>query len=291
MRQFSETIQILFAELTEETGFFYTKNSEIPFINDLLQHIRNCLCISSSSPFIQPSLNTFPSVLYGFLDAKFLSYLYNYSTQECSSNKSSCIEGVQCPLNHPPDGKFQAFEILLDLCYQALHDEQYSSNSFLSNYCSNYQSNLTLLIRILDEKISVHLEELPLPSPISYQYINIYLSHLCLHTDQYCLTFRLNDLEFLCNIFAQAFRAYRRDLLLCQRFLFFFEHFLQISYDTIRERFVSNPNWTHLKKLFDAFWQMTINKNSLLNHQSRKSIVRMKQILISDEELNFNECE
>jgi len=237
-------------------------------------------------------LNTFPSVLYGFLDAKFLSYLYNYSTQEFTLKKSSYIEGVQCPLdNHPSDDKFQAFEILLCLCYQALHDEQYYSNSFLLNYCSNYQSNITLLIRILDEKLSIYLEELSLPDPISYQYINKYLCHICLNSDQYDLNFRLNDFEFLCNIFAQTFRAYRRDLLLCQRFLYFFEYFHRIFYEIIREKFSSHQNWIHLKKLFDAFWQMTMNRNSLLNQHSRKSIIQMKQILIQDEEIQFNDCE
>ncbi|CAF3988679.1 unnamed protein product, partial [Rotaria sp. Silwood1] len=115
--RFIETIQIIFNELTDETNFLYTKNQEIPFVNDLLEHIQNSIYLTSTSSLLQPilpSLNKIPSILYGFLDAKFLSYLYNFSIQEISKKKSTDIEGIQCPIDNLSDDKLsliQAFEI------------------------------------------------------------------------------------------------------------------------------------------------------------------------------------
>ena len=202
--------------------------------------------------------------------------MYNYSTRE-----STDIEGIRCPIDQPLDGKFQAFEILLSLCYQSLSDDE----SILSNY--GFNSNRNLFIRILDEKLSVYLEELHLPNPNSYHYLNIYLSYIISHPS---LKFRLIDLEFLTNIFAEIFRHYRRDLLLCQRFLHLFELFLRKFDQILREQFHSNDNWIHLCKLIDAFWQMTINNNSLLNQHSRKSIVQIKEILIKYQPMELDEC-
>jgi hypothetical protein len=255
--KFIENLQILFNELTDETNYFYSKNQEIPFINDFLNYLQN-------------SISKFPSVLYPFLDAKFLSYLYNYSTQEISIKNSS-------------NDKFQSFEILLLLCYQALYDEQSNSNSFLFQYCSNYQTNLNLLIRILDEKIYFYLEELSLPDEISYEYLNKYLNHHQI--------IRQNDFEFLLNIFSQLFRIYRRDIIYCEKILSLFKFFLQNSYSIISKKFFLNQNWIHFKKLLDAFWQMTINKNILLNSQIRKLIIEIKQILLNDEEIFLDDIE
>jgi len=276
--KFIENIQILFIELTDETNFLYSKNQNIPFINDLLKHIQNCI-----------SSNQCPSILYGFFDAKFLSYLYNYSTQEFSIKTSSHIEGIQCPIDNQYDDKFQSFEILLLLCYQAIHDEQYISNRYLLKSCLNYQTNFYLLIRILDEKIYFYLEELLLPNPISYQYINKYLTFICLNNNN--LIIRENDFEFISNIFSQLFRIYRRDIKIFQQFIYLFYLFLKKFYQIIKIKFIKNDNWIHLKKLIDAFWQMTINKNNLLNNQIRKSIIQIKQILINNEEILIEDVE
>ncbi|CAF1289857.1 unnamed protein product [Rotaria sordida] len=295
--KFIETIQILFIELTDETNFLYTKNQEIPFVNDLLEHIKNSIYLTSPSSLLQPilpSLNKIPSILYGFLDAKFLSYLYNFATQEISKKKSTDIEGIQCPIDNLSDDKLpliQAFEIMLLLCFQALYDQEYSSNSFLLEYCLNYQSNINLLIRILEEKIYLYIEELSLPDPISYQYINKFLSHICLNKFQYYLNIRQNDFDYLTNLFSQSFRIYRRDILLCQRFIYLFYLFIKIFYKKIQEKLFSNENWLHLKKILDVFWQMTINKNNLLNNHIRKLIIKIKQILINDEQITFDDIQ
>ncbi|CAF1500441.1 unnamed protein product, partial [Rotaria magnacalcarata] len=295
--RFIEMIQILFSELTEETNFLYTKNQDIPFVNDLFEHIKISIYLNSSSSLLQPilpSLNKIPSILYGFLDAKFLSYLYNFATQELSKTKSSDIEGVECPidsLSHDKLPLIQTFEILLSLCFQALYDKQYYANSFLLPYCLNYQSNINLLIRILEEKIYLYLEELSLPDPISYQYLNRFFSHICLNKSQYYLNIRLSDFEYLTNLFSQTFRIYRRDILLCQRFIYLFHLFIKIVYRKVREKLFSNENWLHLKKIIDAFWQMTINKNTLLNNNTRKLMIQMKQILIHDELITFDDIQ
>ena len=273
-----ENIQILFTELIEETNFLYAKSETIPFIDQLSIYIQNCLQFTSS--------NIPSALLYGFLDAKFLSYLYNYSTRQSTEKKSTDIEGIQCPIDQPLDGRFQAFEILLSLSYQSLSNDE-SSPTFLFNYGLNCQSNRNLFLRILDEKLSFYLEELKLPNPISYQYLNIYLSYI---TSHHSLAYRLVDLEFVTNIFAEIFRYYRRDLLLCQRFLSLFECFLRTFDGILREKFHTNDHWIHLRKLIDAFWQMTSNKNSLLNQYSRKSIVHIKQILINDQPMDIDEC-
>lgn len=295
---FIETIQILFDELTEETNFFYSKHQEIPFINDLLEHIKNLISINSSSCFLQPvlpSLNKIPSVIYGFIDPKFLSYLYNFATQEISKKKQFDIEGVQCPNDNLSEDRLsliQAFEIILLLCFQALYDHDYYSNSFLLPYCLNYQSNINLLIRILDEKIYLYLEELPLPDPISYQYLNNFFSHICLNKSQYYLNIRLHDFENITNLLSQSFRVYRRDILLCQRFIYLLLLFMKMFYQTIHEKLCSNENWLHIKKIIDAFWQMTINKNNLLNSYMRKLIIEIKELLIiNGEQLSFDEIQ
>jgi hypothetical protein len=130
--RFIENIQIIFTELTEETKFFDTNSQEIPFINDLLEHIKNSIYLSSSSSLLKPilpSLNQIPSVLYAFLEPKFLSCLYNFATQEVPIQKSADIEGVQCPIDNLLTEKsslIRAFEIILLLCYQAVYDQQYS---------------------------------------------------------------------------------------------------------------------------------------------------------------------
>lgn len=217
------------------------------------------------------------STLYGFLDAKFLSYLYNYSTRE-----STDIEGIRCPIGQSLDGKFQAFEILLSLGYQSLSGDE----SILSNYDPN--SNRTLFVRILDEKLCVYLEELQLPHPNSYHYLNIFLSYITRHSS---LNYRLIDLEFFTNIFVEVFRHYRRDLLLCQRFLHLFELFLRNFDQILREKFHSHDHWIHLRKLIDAFWQMTMNNNPLLNQHSRKSLVQIREILMKYQPMELNECQ
>lgn len=281
LHKFIENIQILFTELTDETNFLYTKSESIPFIDQLFIYIENCLDFSSSQI---PS-----ALLYEFLDAKFLSYLYNYSTRQSTEKKSTIdIEGIHCPIDQPLNGKFQAFEILLSLCYQSLSDEGFSSSpSFLLDYGLNCQSNRNLFLRILDEKLSLYLDELQLPNPISYQYLNIYLSYLNSHSS---LTYRSVDLELVMNIFSEIFRSYRRDVRLCQRFLSLFECFLRRFNGILHEKFHSNEQWIHLRKLIDAFWQMTINQNQYLNQYSRKSIVNIKQILINEQSIEINEC-
>ncbi|CAF4310646.1 unnamed protein product, partial [Rotaria sordida] len=111
--------------------------------NDLLEHIKNSIYLTSSSSLLQlilPSLNKIPSILYGFLDAKFLSYLYNFATKEISKKKSTDIEGIQCAIDNLSDDKLpliQAFEIIFLLCFQALYDQEYCSNSLLLKYCLN----------------------------------------------------------------------------------------------------------------------------------------------------------
>ena len=298
IRKFIEMIQILFVELTDETNFLYTKNQNIPFIHDLLEHIKNLIYLSSSSCLLQPilsSLNKIPSIIYGFLDAKFLSYLYNFSTQELSIKKSTDIEGIQCPIDNLDEDKLpliQSFEILLLLCFQALYDQPYSSNSFLLNYCFNYQSNLNLLIRILDEKIYPYLDELSLPNPQSYHYIIKFLSHICLNQFQYYLNIRYLDFEYILNFFSQTFRIYRRDIRLCEKFIYLFYLFMKIFYKIIEEKLFKNENWLHMKKILDAFWQMTMNnKHILLNNQIKKSIIQIKQILINYEDIQMNDIQ
>jgi hypothetical protein len=292
--RFIESIQIVFTELTDETNYLYTKTQEIPFINDLLEHIKTSIYFSSSSSLLKPvlpSLNKIPSVLYGFLDAKLLSYLYNFATQELSIKKLADIEGIQCPIDNQSEDKIsliQSFEILLHLCFQALHDQQYSSNSFLLKHSLNYQSNLTLLIRILDEKIYFYLEELSLPDPISYEYLNKFFSHLCSQSD---FNIRQNDFELVTHLFSESFRIYRRDIRLCQQLFIFFRLFIKNFYKKIRDQFFSNDNWLHIKKILDAFWQMTIHKNILLNNSTRKLIIEIKRILNQDEEINLDDIQ
>ncbi|CAF0715627.1 unnamed protein product [Adineta steineri] len=296
--RFIESIQILFNELTDETIFIFTKTQDIPFINDLLEHIKNSIYLSSSSSLIKPispSLNKNSSILYGFLDAKFLSYLYNFSTQELSRKRSIEIEGIQCPIDNQFNDKlslFQSFEILLLLCFQSSYDQEYSSNYFIEKYFSNYQLNQNLLIRILDEKIYLYLEELSLPDPISYEYIKTIFSYICLNTYQYDINLRENDLENLLNLFTESFRIYRRDVRLCQQLFDFLKLFLRKFYEkNIQKKFFLNENWLHLKKILDAFWQMTINKNILLNNHIRKSILEIKQILIQDDTISFDDIQ
>ena len=131
--QFVEAVQILFTELTEETHLLYAKHQEIPFTHDLLDHLRNAISICPSSSLLQPilpSLHTTPSVLYGFLEAKFLSYLYNFATQEVTLRKSTDSEGVQCPIDPTIEGRSNvndAFEIILLLTFQAVYDQPHSS--------------------------------------------------------------------------------------------------------------------------------------------------------------------
>ncbi|CAF3600921.1 unnamed protein product, partial [Rotaria sp. Silwood2] len=216
------------------------------------------------------------------------------ATQEISKKKSSDIEGIQCPIDNLSDDKLpliQAFEIILLLSFQSLYDQEYCSNSFLLKYCLNYESNINLLIRILEEKIYLYLEELSLPDPISYQYINKFLCHICLNKFQYYLNIRQNDFEYIMNIFSQSFRIYRRDILLCQRFIYLFYLFLKIFYKKIQEKLLSNENWLHMKKIIDVFWQMTINKNILLNNSMRKIMIQIKQILINDEQISFDDIQ
>ena len=134
--RFIENIQNLFTELTDETVYLYDKTHEIVFINDLLEHMKNIIYSFSSSSLlkpISPSSNQFCSILYGFLESKFLSCLYNYATEEYSTRKSSDIEGIQCPTDDETNEKLSLFEILLLLCFQATYDQMHSSKSFLLN--------------------------------------------------------------------------------------------------------------------------------------------------------------
>ncbi|UJR28997.1 hypothetical protein I4U23_010215 [Adineta vaga] len=275
--------------------YHYDKTHEIPFINDLFEHLKNSIYLSTSSSLlkpISPSLNKFSSILYGFLEPKFLSYLYNYSIQELSpTKKSSDIEGIQCPIDNQSNDKFfllQSFEILLLLCFQATYDQENSSKSFLFNSSLTYQSNQNLLIRILDEKIYVYLEELSLPDPISYEYLLKFFSFI---SRKKTFILRPNDLENLTNLFTESFRIYRRDIRLCQQLFEYFHLFLHQFYKQIRQDFFIDENWLHMKKIIDAFWQMTMNKSHLLNQHIRKSIVEIKQILVQDETIPLNEIQ
>ena len=131
--KFVEAVQIVFTELTEETHLLYAKHQEIPFTHDLLDHLRNAMSIYTPSNLMQPilpSLCTIPSVLYGFLVAKFLSYLYNFATQEVTLQKSTDLEGVQCPLDSASEDRSNvndAFEVILVLTFQAVYDQPHSS--------------------------------------------------------------------------------------------------------------------------------------------------------------------
>lgn len=125
-----------------------------------------------------------------------------------------------------------------------------------------------------------------LPNPISYQYYYRYLSFIC-QSKKHLI--RLNDFEFLSNIFSELFRIYRRDKILCQELIKNLELFLEIYSNN--DLFLNNQNWIHLKKLIDAFWQMTINKNNSLNNSIRKYIIQIKNIFIQNEDILYDDIE
>ncbi|CAF0938650.1 unnamed protein product [Adineta ricciae] len=288
--RFIENIQNLFTELTDETVYLFDKTREIVFINDLFEHMKNVIYSFSSSSLlkpISPSLNQFCSILYGFLESKYLSCLYNYTTEEYSTRKPSDIEGIQCPTDDETNEKLSLFEILLLLCFQATYDQMHSSKSFLLNY----QPNQNLLIRILDEKLYLYLEELPLPDPVSLKYLQRFFSFISRNTSQYSLILRHDDFENISNLFTEAFRVYRRDIRVCQRLFHYFRLFIKKFYSQIRREFFTDKNWLHMKKIIDAFWQMTMNRSQLLNSQLRRSIIEIKQILAQDENVLLNEMQ
>lgn len=263
MRNFIENLQSIFSEFIDETHYFFEiKKQSMPFINDLFKYIQQSVSHKSHDQ---------ASILYAFFDAKFLSYLYNYSIDESSSSND----------------KYQSFEILLYLCYQALIDEETASKSFLVNYSSTYETNRNLLIRILDQKLSIYLEELSLPSSVSYRYLQIYLSHCSRNS----FSLRLNDFECLLNLYSQLFRVYRRDIVICEEILINLKNFLTNFFVQIQEKFSSNDDWQHFRKLIDAFWQMTLNKNSSLNSSIRLQIIQIKQILFQDDEIRLNDID
>lgn len=123
-----EHIQILFNDLTNEMTTLRKKNGNMPFINDLLEHIRNVCYISSSSSLlksISPHLNTVPSVIYGFLQLEFLKDLYKVAFPDVENKSSTDQDMIGCPMDNLMESSapMQAFEILLLLCYQALYDQ------------------------------------------------------------------------------------------------------------------------------------------------------------------------
>ena len=136
-----------------------------------------------------------------------------------------------------------------------------------------------------------YLEELPLPDPISYGYLDRFFSFVLSNQYQYYVNIRQNDFEFLSNLFSQLFRTYRRDIRLCERLVFFLERFVDLLYGTIREQLLSNSYWIHLKKIIDAFWQMTITRNSSVNAQIRRSMTRIKRLMMQEESLAIDDIQ
>ena len=136
-----------------------------------------------------------------------------------------------------------------------------------------------------------YLEELPLPDPISYGYLDRFFSYVLSNRFQYYFNIRQNDFEFLSNLFSQSFRTYRRDIRLCERSIFFLERFIELLYGTIREQLLSNTHWIHLKKIIDAFWQMTVTRNSSVNAQIRRSMLRIKQLMMQEETITIDDMQ
>ena len=136
-----ESIQNLFADLTEETHLLIERNEEIPFIHALLEHLKSVLDETSTS-----SSNLIPSVLHGFLEARFLSYLYKFAMKEVTVKRPADIDGLQCPLDRltePASPRMAAFEILLRVCFQATFDQPYSLKSILFHAgLKEYQSSI-----------------------------------------------------------------------------------------------------------------------------------------------------
>ena len=120
-----------------------------------------------------------------------------------------------------------------------------------------------------------------MPDPISFEYLDRFLSHL---TTTSFVHIRWNDFEFLANLFHQLFCFYRRDIRLCERIMSFFHLFLQRIQHKVRTHLSNHDDWSQLSQRIDAFWQMTLNRNSSLNSQLRRSIIQIKRVLINDEE-------
>lgn len=125
VRLLIENIQILFNELTDETNFLYNETKEINFLNEFHKHLQYILFIPTPISFLKPilpRLNRFPSIIHGFLQAKFLCQLYNFALKPMSTN----LEIIHCPIDQLDDdlpNSLDAFEILLILSFRATYDQ------------------------------------------------------------------------------------------------------------------------------------------------------------------------